>query len=1284
MSKFSQLLSCFLFFHTLALATTPNFVAVPDFTITPSSVTICPGQTVTLTANPIIVTAPVEYHWSTGDMTQMIDVSPSVTTTYSVTLTGGTPTGPNLIPNGTFNGSIGPAVSDYVPGSGGTWGVLSNEGTYAVGTNPNALHSNFSGCSMGTGNMMVVNGSNTAGINVWCQTVTVQKNTKYQFKFQLMSVISDNPANMSVIINGVQVGPNLSAGAPCQVLDFVYDWFSGSTTSAQICLVNQNTAASGNDFALDNMVFRAYDKETFTAKVTIKTPPTVSVLASICQGASYTLPDGTVVTTPGNFPVVLKTPQGCDSTVITKLTVKPSPAKIINIALCTGQSLTLPNGNVVSAAGNYTSLIPSTTPNTCDTIATYKVVLKPSPTKTVNIILCEGSSFILPNGNTVTTAGQYSVTIVAAIPNTCDTLAKYNIAVKPTKTGSIAPSICDGDSYTLPNGTKVSVTGQYIANLIAKNGCDSTLTINLTIKPKKSTSINKQICQGDSYNLPDGTKATQTKIYTFKYSIVNACDSTFLVNLKVNPTYSKMRFDTICSNAIFTLPNGIKTNKSGTYTSKFSTKENCDSTIITNLTVWAIDTIKLDTAICEGLSYTLPDGKTASVTGIYSVKKQNIHGCDRWFITNLTIKKKKTKMLNPEVCIGTIYTLPDGKKVTQTGVYVTILVAKNGCDSTITTILTVKNQITKNIDVALCQGESYTLADGMLVSVAGNYSVTLTSVNGCDSTIITHLTYNNLATKTVNTSICEGESYTLPNGMKVNKTGFYPVSLKTSKGCDSILTTNLTVKLKKTGDLETTICQGVSYTLPDGKVVSSQGNYTVKLVAKNGCDSLLTVKLNVVSSITKNVAVTICQGTTYTLPDGKKVTTAGTYNTLLKAVGGCDSLVVTKITLNSVITKTVQSAICEGEVYTLPDGKQVNTSGTYVVTLSVPNACDTTINTTLVVYKKATKSVQKTICQGETLVLPDGKVVSQAGVYTLKLQTSKGCDSVFTTNVLVFPIITSNVKAQICANSSYTLPDGKKVSKAGTYSSKLIHPTTSCDSIVVTTLTVVDTIKYFLEKSLCFGETFKLNNKTYNQTGIYSNKGKSVSGCDSLFQLKLTILPQIMVQIEGDTLLQKGASDTLSAHILSLSNDIKNYIWTPSAPNSSAIIVTPDVTTLYKLKVVSKEGCSASNTLTVQVREPHHVYIPNAFSPHDYNGHNDFFGAVCGTGVAKIIFFKVFDRWGEELFSALNFQPNDPRSRWDGTFRGVQSNQDVYVYVLQALFTDGTTALFQGDVTLMK
>lgn len=38
-------------------------------------------------------------------------------------------------------------TSGYVVGTGGSWGQLSAEGTYAITTDPHLVHSNFSSCS---------------------------------------------------------------------------------------------------------------------------------------------------------------------------------------------------------------------------------------------------------------------------------------------------------------------------------------------------------------------------------------------------------------------------------------------------------------------------------------------------------------------------------------------------------------------------------------------------------------------------------------------------------------------------------------------------------------------------------------------------------------------------------------------------------------------------------------------------------------------------------------------------------------------------------------------------------------------------------------------------------------------------------------------------------------------------------------------------------------------------------------------------------------------------------
>jgi hypothetical protein len=86
-----------------------------------------------------------------------------------------------------------------------------------------------------------------------------------------------------------------------------------------------------------------------------------------------------------------------------------------------------------------------------------------------------------------------------------------------------------------------------------------------------------------------------------------------------------------------------------------------------------------------------------------------------------------------------------------------------------TTNVTVNPLLFSTVNEVICQGESVTLPDGSTVSAAGSYDVTLASVvTGCDSTITTNVTVNPLLFSTVNEVICQGESVTLPDGSTVN------------------------------------------------------------------------------------------------------------------------------------------------------------------------------------------------------------------------------------------------------------------------------------------------------------------------------------------------------------------------------------------------------------------------------------------------------------------------------------------------------------------------------------
>ena len=102
-----------------------------------------------------------------------------------------------------------------------------------------------------------------------------------------------------------------------------------------------------------------------------------------------------------------------------------------------------------------------------------------------------------------------------------------------------------------------------------------------------------------------------------------------------------------------------------------------------------------------------------------------------------------------------------------------------------------------------------------------------------------------------------------------------------------------------------------------------------------------------------------------------------------------------------------------------------------------------------------------------------------------------------------------------------------------------------------------------------------------------------------------------------------------------------------------------------------------------QVLKNREVYIPNAFSPNG-DGINDWLTVFASDQVKKVNQFLVYNRWGEVVFEAHNFLPNNLSVGWDGTFKGEPLNPSVLVYWAEVEFVDGLVILFKGDVTIVK
>lgn len=87
------------------------------------------------------------------------------------------------------------------------------------------------------------------------------------------------------------------------------------------------------------------------------------------------------------------------------------------------------------------------------------------------------------------------------------------------------------------------------------------------------------------------------------------------------------------------------------------------------------------------------------------------------------------------------------------------------------------------------------------------------------------------------------------------------------------------------------------------------------------------------------------------------------------------------------------------------------------------------------------------------------------------------------------------------------------------------------------------------------------------------------------------------------------------------------------------------------------------------------IYVPNSFTPNG-DGLNDTFG-IRGEAVQNFS-IQIFNRWGD-----LIYESTDATSSWDGTYKGQNAPQGVYVYKVSASSISGRKAQKEGTLSLI-
>ena len=209
-------------------------------------------------------------------------------------------------------------------------------------------------------------------------------------------------------------------------------------------------------------------------------------------------------------------------------------------------------------------------------------------------------------------------------------------------------------------------------------------------------------------------------------------------------------------------------------------------------------------------------------------------------------------------------------------------------------------------------------------------------------------------------------------------------------------------------------------------------------------------------------------------------------------------------------------------------------------------------------------------------------------------------------------------------------------------------------------------------------------------SGTYEVLIQDVNGCELEEVITINAVDLLTVQLPVEVTLELGQNYQIEAVTNIDTSQIAEIIWSPTENLSCTNCLNPRLDTIqdeiqYRLTIINENGCQASAQILLRVDKTREVYIPNAFSPGNADGQNDRFIIYANNDkIKQVNTFRIYDRWGEQVYLAENFQPNDPAYGWRGTFNDEQLNPAVFVYFAEIEFIDGVKIIYKGDVTILE
>ena len=702
--------------------------------------------------------------------------------------------------------------------------------------------------------------------------------------------------------------------------------------------------------------------------------------------------------------------------------------------------------------------------------------------------------------DTLRAAGEYTYRFVNS--HDCDSIDSLSLRVHKTYLFRDTVTICSSETpYAWENIQDIYTSDTYTVHLQTHDGYDSTLVRYVEVLPVKKTTYHHTICEKSEYTFHDQV-LTEQGTYIDTLQAKNGCDSIVTLILSVEPLRKQTDYSTILDgDSVIFYGKWIK--ESGIYEHSELNSLGCDN--LHQLIVKVIKQSFVDTTayVCENNLPFVWRGVSYYEEGDYAVPTAWTDSSRVVTTLHLHFKSIDRETRIVDLCKGSTFVYK-GIEHTENEIFADTIPNLSGCDSIIEYIIRVHPTLDRRDTVHISDKQTYEF-NGRTLTKEGDYVFSDTTIYGCDSLHHLHLVVHPSYFFTEKMNLCKPDTIDW-HGKQIYDSGIYTDSLLTYKyGFDSVY--QLVVEAHESYYINET------HKIGNGEVIvihnrdiTEPGEYFDTLRTAFGCDSIFHIVVNPKGTREYKWYETICKGDYYDF-FGRKLTRDGTYTYTSPY---SDSIVTLTLTVNPVSVAEKRILISDKRNYYTYDGKLYEDlhigDNLFVDTLLNAYGCDSINRLIISVTTHYSDWDPIPLCPGGEVKI-DADVITEPGLYTFERRSkvTGEMDSLYRVEVYAAPAYDLPTEEVIMCEGDTIYYSGKMITRGGHYDFRL-KTKEGCDSLLHLDVTMNPSYHFYIDTTIADYGKCVWYGKTYTETGVHERSWPTVNDCDSTYTLRLTVI----------------------------------------------------------------------------------------------------------------------------------------------------------------------------------